>query len=158
MGTQIVTEKEVVSQLNDLIALDYDAIEAYEAALVRLSDQPSKQQLRQFLGDHQRHTVELAGFVTQYGFAPVTKADFKQVLTKGKVVLAGLVGDKAILAAMKSNEDDTNTAYERAVAKPGLPESIRITLNRNLADERRHRAWIEQRLLQMDIPQQSARV
>lgn len=158
MGTQVVTEKEVVAQLNDLIALDYDAIEAYEAALTRLSDQPSKQQLRQFLGDHQRHTVELAGFVAKYGFTPVTQADYKQILTKGKVVLAGLVGDKAILAAMKSNEDDTNTAYARAVAKPGLPESIRITLNRNLADERRHRAWIEQRLQQMEVPQQSARI
>ncbi|HRI51150.1 MAG TPA: DUF2383 domain-containing protein [Pseudomonadota bacterium] len=157
MGTQVATEKEIVSQLNDLIALDYDAIEAYEAALVRLSDPPSKQQLRQFLGDHQRHTVELAGFVSKYGCAPVTKADFKQILTKGKVVLAGLVGDKAILAAMKSNEDDTNSAYERAIAKTGLPESIRVTLNRNLLDERRHRAWIEQRLQQMDVPQQAAR-
>lgn len=158
MGTQVATEKEIVSQLNDLIALDYDAIEAYEAALVRLSDPPSKQQLRQFLGDHQRHTVELAGFVSKYGCAPVTKADFKQILTKGKVVLGGLVGDKSILAAMKSNEDDTNAAYERAVAKTGVPESIRITLSRNLADERRHRVWIEQRLLQMDVEQGSAQL
>ena len=30
-------------------------------------------------------------------------------------MLGGLIGDKAILVAMKTNEDDTNTAYERAV-------------------------------------------
>ena len=47
------------------------------------------------------------------------------VLTKGKVVLGGLIGDNAVLQAMKTNEDDTNTAYERA-----------------LGDERRHRDWM----------------
>lgn len=47
------------------------------------------------------------------------------VLTKGKVVLGGPMGDKAVLQAMKTNEDDTNTAYERA-----------------LGDERRQRDWM----------------
>jgi hypothetical protein len=37
----------------------------------------------------------------------------KQWLTKGKVVLANLIGDGTILSAMLSNEVDTNTAYER---------------------------------------------
>lgn len=156
MGTQVGTEKEVISLLNDLIALDYDAIEAYEAAITRLSDLRCKEQLRLFMGDHQRHTVELADYVGRYGCTPVTKGDFKQILTKGKVVLGGLIGDKAILAAMKSNEDDTNAAYERALAKTGLPEGVRIVLNRNLSDERRHRAWIEQQLQVMERPQQSA--
>lgn len=156
MGTQVGTEKEVISLLNDLIAIDYDAIEAYEAAIPRLSDQRSKEQLRLFMGDHQRHTVDLADHVSKYGCVPVTKGDFKQILTKGKVVLGSLIGDKSILAAMKSNEDDTNAAYERALAKTGLPESVRIVLNRNLSDERRHRAWLEQQLLQMEKPQQSA--
>ncbi len=157
MGNQVGTEKEIISLLNDLTALDYDAIEAYEAAISRLSDPRCKAQLRLFMSDHQRHTVELAEFVSRYGGTPVSKADFKQILTKGKVVLGSLGGDRVILAAMKSNEDDTNVAYERAVAQSGLPEVIRSVLNRNLTDERRHRAWIEQRMQQMDLPQATAR-
>jgi uncharacterized protein (TIGR02284 family) len=150
MGTMVGSDKDIVSTLNDLAALDFDAIEAYEAAIKRLGDQRDKDQLRQFMGDHQRHTVELGSFVSKYGAQPVDKADIKMVLTKGKVVLAGLVGDKAILAAMKSNEDETNAAYEKALARQGLPQAVRDLLNRNLGDERRHRQWIEQRLANME--------
>ena len=38
----------------------------------------------------------------------------KAILTQGKVVLADMFGDSAILKAMKTNEDDTVTAYDRA--------------------------------------------
>ena len=74
-----------------------------------------------------------------------TKGDAKKLLTKGKVVLADLAGDKAILSAMKSNEEQTNSEYEKAVKK-GYEASIQTILERGLADERRHKAWIEQTL------------
>jgi len=151
MGTMVLAEKDIISTLNDLIALDFDAIEAYEAAIARLSEQRDKNQLRLFMADHKRHTVEVGGRVTQYGGIPTTSGDIKRVLTKGKVVLAGLAGDKAILAAMRSNEDDTNTAYENAIAKQGMPENCRELMTRNLADERRHRQWIVDRLQAMDV-------
>jgi hypothetical protein len=56
------------------------------------------------------------------------------------------MGDKAILVAMKTNEDDTNTAYERAVNHEGRHASAEEVLRRGLADERRHRAWIDETL------------
>ena len=66
----------------------------------------------------------------------------KQILTQGKVVFANLLGDKAILKAMKTNEDDTNVAYERLNSHPGkLTEAI-MALEQGLRDERRHRAWL----------------
>jgi hypothetical protein len=68
------------------------------------------------------------------------------MLTQGKVVLGGLMGVKAILVALKTNEDDTNTAYERAVNHEGRHASAEEVLRRGLADERRHRAWIEEML------------
>ena len=68
----------------------------------------------------------------------------KQLLTTGKIALASLVGDGAILKAMKTNEDDTVTAYERASRHPdALPESRR-RFEQFAADERRHRAFMEQ--------------
>jgi hypothetical protein len=76
------------------------------------------------------------------GRTPPTESDLKAVLTKGKVVIAGLAGDDAILEAMRTNEADTNTAYERAVQHPKAASFLRDTLDNGLQDERRHCDWI----------------
>ena len=57
-----------------------------------------------------------------------------------------MVGDKRILEALKSNEDDTNKAYERAVEMSRDQPSAEPVLRAGLEDERRHRAWIEKQL------------
>ena len=146
MATMVGKSKDVAKLLNDLIALDFDAIEAYEAAISRLSAWSDKEQLTRFMEDHQRHTRDLAELVRELGEQPQTEGDFKQILTKGKVVIAGLGSDETVLAAMKSNEDDTNEAYERATRHTGFSDRIRAVLQINLADERRHREWIERRI------------
>ena len=146
MATMVGTEKQLDSLLNALLELDYDAIEAYRAAIARLDNAEDRKQLATFMADHERHTRELTSLVAAMGKQPSKGADLKQWLTKGKVIIAGLVGDSAILAAMKTNEDDTNVAYERAFQRTDLPSDVRIVIERNLADERRHRAYIEARL------------
>lgn len=144
MVTTVGTETNFVDMLNDLIQLDFDAIEAYEAAVDRLENRSFADQLRAFQADHERHTRELGPIVTELGGTPAEGSGAKALLTKGKVVMAGLAGDKAILQAMKTNEDDTNTAYERATRHDGKTPAADEILARNLADERRHRAWIEE--------------
>lgn len=151
MPQQAPEYSEVIDRLNDLIQLDFDAIEAYQAAIDRLSDPEYRQNLGAFMNDHERHTRELSERVTSLGGTPKTKGDAKRILTKGKVVLANLAGDKAILKAMKSNEDDTNKAYENAVNDPACRavETVLSTLERGLSDERRHREWIVNTLERM---------
>jgi uncharacterized protein (TIGR02284 family) len=141
-------EVDVTKLLCDLIELDYDAIDAYQASIDRLEDFMVQQQMRAFMADHERHVRDLTALVEAIGGDAPTKGDFKRVLTKGKVVIGQIVGDRGILLAMKSNEDDTNQAYEQAVRRHDLPAETRDLLQRNLADERRHRAWIEDRLSQ----------
>lgn len=146
MATMVGSETSLIKLLNDLIELDYDAIEAYKAAIARVDDLNDRGQLASFLEDHQRHVDDLGPLVRELGGEPAEAGDLKQILTKGKVVIGGLLGDRIVLEAMKSNETDTNTAYERAVGRRDLPANVRAVLARNLADERRHRAWIVQRL------------
>jgi uncharacterized protein (TIGR02284 family) len=146
------TVKDVVSALNSLIEIDFDAIEAYQAAIARLSGAADKQALGEFVADHRRHVTELSMIVRNFGGQPRARGDLKQVLAKGKVVLGGLVGEKAVLEAMKSNEDDTNRAYEKATSEHGMPVDVLAVLERNLADERRHRAWFIDRLRAMTVP------
>lgn len=149
MATTIGNETNLIDTLNNLIRLDFDAIEAYQAAINRLQDATCKEQLTQFMRDHERHTRDLSAIVTQLGATPATESDLKAWLTQGKVVIGNLTGDSGILKAMKSNENDTNTAYERALGRGDATPDVQEVLQRNLDDERRHRSWIETRLTQM---------
>ena len=47
---------------------------------------------------------------------------------------------------MKSNEDETNKRNEKASTRTDLPAELQGILQKNLSDERRHRAYIVQRL------------
>ena len=143
----MVQDQQLAKTLADLISLDFDAIDAYEQAIKRIEkDQTAKTELAKFKGDHERHVTDLSPLVRKLGDEPPTKGDFMRFLTQGKVVLASVVGDDAILRAMKSNEDTTNQKYEEALETEGLLPETRTILERNLNDERRHRAWIESRL------------
>jgi rubrerythrin len=146
MVTMVGTEADFLNLLGDLTSLDYDAVAVYDSAISRIDNPQFKQRLQQFREDHRRHTVELGAIISQLGGVPPSGAGAKSMLTQGKVVLGSLMGDKAILMAMRTNEDDTNTAYERAVNHEERHTSAEEVLRRGLADERRHRAWIEEAL------------
>ena len=143
MATLVGTQSDHGKLLNSLIELDLDAIEAYRAAVDKLQDAKAKKALGEFLQDHQRHVDELTPHAKRYAGKAADKADAKAVLTTGKVKLASLVGDKAILLAMITNENDTNTAYERAIAHEGFDAALKSLLQKNLGDERRHREWLQ---------------
>jgi rubrerythrin len=142
MVTTVGTETDLVTLLTDLVQLDFDAVDAYQAAIDRLDNAEWRSTLARFKEDHLRHTAELGEVLRGMGEVPPSGGDIKSMLTQGKVVMAGLIGDEAILRAMRTNEADTNTAYERAVEFPNLHPAIRDSLEAALADERRHCAWI----------------
>jgi uncharacterized protein (TIGR02284 family) len=149
MATLVGTQRDLSTLLEQLIELDYDAMDAYEAAVDRLQSPESRAQMIAFRDDHARHVRDLGTILRQSGREPPTGPDAKRSLVQGKVVIAGLMGDKAVLMAMTGNEDDTNTAYERCVSNDIVPSQVRETLRACLADERRHRAWIEDQLSRM---------
>jgi uncharacterized protein (TIGR02284 family) len=146
MVTTVGTETTLESLLEDLVQLDYDAADAYEAAINRLQEARFRDRLREFRGDHLRHIDELGELLRKMGRTPPQQGDMKSYLAQGKVVMGGLMGDKAILQAMRTNEADTNTAYERAVAFHGLSTETHQILQRGLQDERRHCEWILEQL------------
>ncbi|CAI8949807.1 DUF2383 domain-containing protein [Methylocaldum szegediense] len=149
MPSLIGNEDSFVETLINLIELDFDATAAYAAAIKRIDDGGIGDRLGEFMSDHQRHIQELSRIVRDLGRVPPTEADFKAVLTQGKVIIGNIAGDKGILLAMKSNEDDTNQAYRQALQRSDILPVARPVLERNLADEHRHRVWIEERLTRM---------
>ncbi len=144
------TRQNIIGQLNDLIALDHDAIAAYDSAIEHLQDAEIRRRMQLYREDHDRHVEFLQSKVRSLGGQPREGADFQQVLTQGLVIAAGIMGDdESILKAMKTNEDKTNKAYEEAVIRlSGLVE-VETLLEENLRDERAHRAWIESTIRQI---------
>ena len=145
--TEIVDVEDIVKKLNNLIELEYDAIAAYQAAIERLEDKNYQSQLNIFMQDHENHIAALSQLVSQEGGVPADKGDMKAILTKGKVVIADLAGDEAILKAMLMNEEVTNKSYEKEVIQK-YPQPIQSILQDHLADERRHKEWLEVALLE----------
>jgi rubrerythrin len=146
MTTAVGKQEEFCDALVELVELDYDAVEAYEAAINRLGNEGYKNMLEKFKQDHQRHITELSGVLKSHGEDVPQGPSAKQWLTKGKVVMANLVGDKAILSAMQTNEVDTNTAYERMNDRQDKWEDTVLFLKRGLEDEKRHKLWIDSQL------------
>lgn len=142
MVTTVGTESKLSDLVQDLVQLDKAAIEAYSEAIERLENVEYKQQLTRFRQDHEEHTRTLGVWLREHQQETPASGGMKATLASGKVALAGLVGDKQILQAMKTNEDDTNTAYERAVNHREA-DGVRATFEKNLGDERRHRSWME---------------
>jgi hypothetical protein len=78
--------------------------------------------------------------VVAYGGQPIEERDLVGYLIVGMTLVAP-AGDPAALIAMRANEELTNRTYDAAV-RPELPPEVRAVLLENLADERRHLAWI----------------
>lgn len=141
----VMDAEDVISKLKDLAALEFNAIETYEAAIERLEDLDIRAKMTEFLGEHERHLMDLCDAIIQEGGAPPEGGDFKQVLTKGPVVIAGMGGDKAILHAMLLNESLSNKLYENTNNEI-FPGYIQLMLKQALGDVRHHRVWIETRI------------
>jgi uncharacterized protein (TIGR02284 family) len=138
--------REVVSLLNRLIHHEYDAIEACRSAVARVTDSDDRRRLGALLGDHRRHVDELADIVRNLGGEPVSQGDLRQAIARGRVVLGALVGERAVLEAIRRNEGDIATIYGQAASQPGVPVDVLAVLERHLHEERGHHAWISERL------------
>ena len=147
MTTFVGTQSHFVDALKELIELDFDAIEAYEAAINRLENENFKIQLQKFESDHQRHVQELNNILAKHNEDIVEGPCAKKWLTQGKVVIGNLIGgDQAILRAMLDNEEDTNTAYAKVNSRDDIWPDALDALKRGLADEKRHKIWIKENI------------
>jgi bacterioferritin (cytochrome b1) len=136
--------RHAVAVLNDLITLEYDTMAAYRAAIDRIDSLVVRRELAQFFADHEAHTRTLSTCVERYGGRAKTGGDLKQLWTRGRVILADLAGDDAVLAALKRLESDVHRAYERAqteLRNVGDPP-LAAAFDAALAQEDHHVLWL----------------
>jgi hypothetical protein len=70
------------------------AADAYQAAIDRLENSSYRNALAEFKRGHLRHITELGDILSSMGRTPPKEGDMKALLTKGKVVIAGLMGQR----------------------------------------------------------------
>ncbi len=146
MTTKTGREAEPLALLTHLIELDFDTIDVYEAAIRRLEDPEVRSTLQEFKEDHLRHVENLIAVVYELGGIAPQHSDLRGVFETGKVMLANLVGERAILKALKNNEADSITAYGRAAGRPELSPHIHELVATGLEDEHRHHAWLDSKI------------
>ncbi len=135
-------EDQLVAQLNDLLQLDYDAVQAYRLAISLLSNPEYKAQLRDFRADHERHIDELSRLVANHGGVPVEMPHLPTGLFKLAVQAAGRAGgDRGVLLAFKANERQVRDKYRRA-AESRQPPEVAVILSRAAGDESLHYSWV----------------
>jgi len=151
MVTMVGTQKSFIEAIKELIELEYDAIGAYNSALNNLENPEYKKRFDEFKSDHEHHISELSDFLSRYNeSAPKGPDNLKKLLLKGKVEIASIFGDQNILRAMLSNEEDTNTAYERINGRvnESTDSTIAEVISKGLNDEKKHKEWLQNNVSQ----------
>jgi len=140
------TDARLLAELNDLLQLDHDAVQAHTVAIENLRSEPFRSTLRTFRGDQQRHIAELTRLVQARGGKPVELPDMPTGMFKlGLQKAAAAGGDRELLLAFKAIEGQVRDRYRRAAAD-ALPAEVSAVLRHNAADEERHYAWAMQAL------------
>jgi rubrerythrin len=142
MAQTVLSETELVAELNDLLKLDHDAVQAYTLAIRSLDNDSYRETLRQFRGDHERHIDELTRLIRAHDGMPIQLPHLPTGAFKLAVqAVAALGSDRSVLAAFKANERQVRDKYRR-VARENHTADVTTVLARAADDESRHYAWV----------------
>jgi rubrerythrin len=147
----VPTGAELVAELNDLLALDHDAVQAYSLAIGAISNAEYRDTLAGFRGDHQRHIDQLTQLIQTAGGVPVQLPHLPTGAFKLAVQALGTLGDdRAVLLTFKANEAQVRDKYRRHAARPH-GTAVSTILRAAAADEERHYEWVEGALERMGV-------
>jgi rubrerythrin len=138
-------------ELNDLLRLDHDAVQAYTLAIKLLENPDYRRQLEVFRADHERHIDELSQVVRSRDGTPLELPHLPSGAFKLAVQAVGAAGgDRAVLLAFKANERQIRDKYRRSARAPH-PADVTSVLARAADDESRHYAWALETLEELGV-------
>jgi uncharacterized protein (TIGR02284 family) len=138
--------EEVIKELQHLVHSDIDTVNAYKTVLDEIDEPEIYNSITLFQEDHIRHIKNLSTVIAQLGGkVPEFKVDLLGLLMQGLTSMRSITGVKGALAAMKSNEEHTMHAYQKALSMD-LPLDLRQLLIKNYEEVKRHYQYIQQTL------------
>jgi hypothetical protein len=152
-GERAAADAALVAELNDLIQLDHDAVQAYSLAIAQTGDRLLRARLTEFRGDHERHIRDLGALVVSYGGRPASLPHIPTGLLKLGLQAAGFAGgDAGMLLSLQANESQAQEKYARhAAASAGRSPSVAKVLERHAEDEAKHYAWASDMLERLGL-------
>jgi hypothetical protein len=142
-----VKDTLLTTQLNDLLQLDVDAVQAYALAIRQLESRVRKETVRRYQRDHRRHIVELKRLIRAHGGAAVAVSHIPTGPFKlGMQGIGSFGDDKVVLLAFKTNERQGRDKYRRIAMGRGLPRDVARALKGAARDEERHYRWAAKEL------------
>ncbi|HEX2091186.1 MAG TPA: ferritin-like domain-containing protein [Longimicrobiaceae bacterium] len=140
------SDAALVAELNDLLQLDHDAVQAYTLAIQSLPLDAFHETLTRFREDHERHVAELSELIRARGGTPIGLPHLPTGAFKLAVQALGSTGDhRAVLLAFKTNEGQVRDKYRRH-ADGSHPPEVEEVIRRAAEDEEKHYAWAEEML------------
>lgn len=140
-----IDDARLIADLNDLLQLDHDAVQAYTVAINLARDADIRDKLVDFRADHKRHTEELAGLVRDRGGLPIELPHPTGPLKLAVQSLGAVASDETLLLAFKAVEGQVRDKY-RGFARNSYPDDVSQVVRRAADDEEKHYEWVESTL------------
>lgn len=151
--------ESLIADLNDLIQLDRDAIEAYTLAINSVRDAAIRETLAEFRAEHQRRAESLAQAVRARGAhaieLPHITAPFKlAVQAFGSLVGLATRTDASVLLSLRIVEGQIRDKYRQFAAKT-WPDELAALIQDSAEREAAHYTWIAEHLRAAGFGEQS---
>lgn len=140
----------LIADLNDLLQLDHDAVEAYTLAIDVVRNAEYREALVRHRADHKRHIEELAALIRQRGGLPTELPHPTAPLKLVVQALGAAPNDQTLLLAFKAVEGQVRDKYRRFASR-NYPDDVRDVVQRAAADEVRHYQWAEGALRELGV-------
>ena len=138
----------LVAELNDLLQLDHDAVQAYTLAIQSLPRDAFAATLARFRDDHERHVAELSDLVRRHGGVPAQMPHATAPFKLAVQALGNAGGLRETLLAFKTNEAQVRDKYRR-FAQQHYPPEVAAVVRRAAHDEETHYGWAAEMLDRM---------
>lgn len=140
-----MSERDIIRRLRDLAQMDVEAANVYDEALERAGDDEVRARFLRFSREHQNHADSLSRAVQRMGAAAVDqKVDLAERMAEAYSVIRIATGTDSAVRAMHGVEREHVRRYEEA-ARLDVPPEVHQLLERFLAEERQHLAYLEEK-------------
>ncbi|UFH54092.1 PA2169 family four-helix-bundle protein [Spirosoma sp. KNUC1025] len=136
----MITNKEIVDDLNDLVKINNDRIQGYEKAIEDNKDADLDDLFRHYVIQSQNFRSQLADHIVRIDGLAVTDVTSTDVTSKLhrawidiKSALTGKDRD-SVLSSVEFGENAAVEAYEDAISKDHIPAYIKEDLQKQLSE------------------------
>ncbi len=136
----MITNKEIVDDLNDLVKINNDRIQGYEKAIQDTKDAQLDDLFRHYVIQSQNFRSQLADHIVRIDGLAVSDATSTDVSSKVhrawidiKSALTGKDRD-TVLSSVEFGENAAVESYQDAIAKDHIPAYIKEVLQKQLSE------------------------